>query len=45
MVDRQIEPQQVLLLISVLILSNKNPKTANKSMIFRKYEISPYSPK
>nr|DAH16953.1 MAG TPA: hypothetical protein [Caudoviricetes sp.] len=42
MVDRQIEPQQVLLLISVLISSNKNPKTANKSAFSRKTEISPY---
>lgn len=39
------EPQQALLLISVLILPNKNPKTANKSTFFLKIEISPYSPK
>ena len=39
------EPQQALLLISALILSNKNPKTANKSAFLLKTEISPYSPK
>lgn len=39
------EPQQTLLLISALILPNKNPKTANKSTFSRKTQISPYSPK
>nr|DAZ65223.1 MAG TPA: hypothetical protein [Caudoviricetes sp.] len=36
---------RLFLLISTLILPNKNPKIANKSAFSIKTEIIPYSPK